>query len=474
MAILKGTLQLVDPVQTHVVRLPIDHFFRSLAEDQGEKAVCIILSGTGTDGTLWLKAIKGTGGMAMAQEERQAQYNNMPKSAIDTGLVDFILPVENMSDELIRYAKHPYIKAPEKAVGPEEKFQSALSKIFLLVRGATGHDFSSYKQGTTRRRVERRMAVHQIDNIEDYLHYLQQNCAEIIVLDKDLYIRITNFFRDPHAFEALKEKVILPLLKSKELETQVRIWVPGCASGEEAYSIAILCAEAMEELKKHLDIQIFASDIDTEAIESARSAVYPESIAADVSPERLKRFFTKDETVYKVNKQIRDRVVFAIQNLIKDPPFSKLELVSCRNLLIYMDPDLQKRILPLFHYVLNREGVLFSGPSESIGAFADLFMPVDTKWKIFTRKESATKKAIEYLPPPFYEAAHGRTGVEDKSMISDGRIRQFAERVILEDYAPPSVLIDGNSNVLYFHGKTDLFFIAAHRGSNLQYPKHDS
>jgi two-component system, chemotaxis family, CheB/CheR fusion protein len=456
-AIMDGTLHLMEPVQRQGIRLPIDYFFRSLAQDQREKAICIVLSGTATDGTLGVKAIKGEGGMVMAQEEKQAQYDSMPKSAIDTGLVDFILPVEKMSEELMRYAKHPYIKAPEKITAAEEKFETTLSKIFLAVRAATGHDFSNYKQSTTRRRIQRRMAVHQIEDITDYLRYLQKNPAEVGILDKDLYIRVTNFFRDSDAFDALNQKVILSLLKEKQPEASLRIWVPGCASGEEAYSIAIMFTEAMEMLKKHFDIQIFASDIDAESIERARGAVYPESIAADVSDGRLRHFFKKEGNAYKLKKQIREMVVFAVQNLIKDPPFSKLELVSCRNLLIYMDSELQKKILPLFYYTLNKDGFMFLGPSESIGGFADLFAPVDTKWKIFKRKTPAVEKVAGYVPPPFYEAAFGRIRAEAGEGVAEAKIRQLAEKIILEHYAPSCVLIDEKYNILYFHGKTDTF-----------------
>lgn len=456
-AIMDGTLHLIEPVERHGIRLPIDYFFRSLAQDQREKAICIVLSGTASDGTLGVRAIKGEGGMAMAQEEKQAQYDSMPKSAIDTGLVDFILPVEKMSEELMRYAKHPYIKAPEKITSAEEKFETTLSKIFLAVRAATGHDFSNYKQSTTRRRIQRRMAVHQIDDITDYLRYLQQNPAEVGVLDKDLYIRVTSFFRDPDAFNALNQKVILGLLKGKQPETPLRIWVPGCASGEEPYSIAIIFTEAMEILKKHFDIQIFATDIDAESIERARGATYPESIAADVSDGRLKHFFKKEENTYRLKKKIRDMVVFAVQNLIKDPPFSKLELVSCRNLLIYMDIDLQKKIFPLFHYTLNEGGFMFLGPSESIGGFADLFASVDNKWKIYKRKAPVVAKIAGYVPPPFYEAAFGRRRVEAGNEVAGTKIRQLAEKVILEHYAPSCVLIDEKYNILYFHGKTDTF-----------------
>jgi two-component system CheB/CheR fusion protein len=395
-AIMNRTLHLISPVETHRVSLPIDYFFSSLSEDQGEKAICIILSGTGTDGTLGLRSIKGSGGMTMVQEEKQAKYAGMPRSAIDTGLVDYILPVENMPGTLLKYVKHPFIEGPKKAVTAEEQFLNNVNKIFLLIRSNTGHDFTNYKQNTIRRRIERRMAVHQIDRIEHYVRYLQQTPVEVETLFKDMLITVTNFFRDPEAFDVLKEKVLPGLLEHKQPETPVRVWVPGCATGEEAYSIAMLLVETMERLKKRFNIQIFATDIDAEAIEHARMAVYPESIAADVSQERLKHFFINEDSSYRIKKMIREMVVFATQNLIKDPAFSRLDLVSCRNLLIYMDSVLQKKILPLFHYTLNQDGILFLGTSESIGEFSDLFSTIDTKWKIFKRKGAVLEKALEH------------------------------------------------------------------------------
>ena len=341
--ILNRSLHLTEPTQKHGVNLPIDCFFKSLSEDQGEKAICIILSGTATDGTLGLKAVKGEGGMAMVQDPESAKYAGMPSSAIATGLVDFILPVEKIPEELVRYVQHPYIERPERIEPARQQFRSYVQKILALIRTSTGHDFLNYKQTTIRRRIERRMAVHQIDGIEQYATYLKKTPSEIEILFKDLLIGVTNFFRDAEAFEVLKAKVVPELTKNKKPEIPLRIWVTGCASGEEAYSIAIVFAEVMYKLKKQINIQIFASDIDNEALDFARMAVYPDSIAADVSSERLTRFFIKDENTYRVKKQIREMIVFANHNLIKDPPFSRLDVVSCRNLLIYMEPVLQKK-----------------------------------------------------------------------------------------------------------------------------------
>jgi two-component system CheB/CheR fusion protein len=458
-SIFNGRLYLSDLAQVRGARLPIDYFFRSMAEAQGDKSICIILSGTGTDGTLGLKAIKGAGGMAMVQAEDQAKYYNMPRSAIDTGLVDFILPVEKMASELMKYVKHPYIGGSEKPLTEKEKFENHLNRIFMLIRTTTGHDFSQYKINTIRRRIERRMAVHQIGKISEYVNYLKKNPGEIKTLFKDLLITVTNFFRDPKAFKSLNEKVILPMVKWKPNEASIRIWVPGCATGEEAYSLAILFSEAMKIYNKHCTLQIFATDIDSDAIEYARMGVYPDSIAADVKAERLKTYFIKEENAFRVKKQIRELVVFATQNLVKDAPFSKLDLVSCRNVLIYMNSPLQKRILPLFHYTLNPDAYLFLGTSETVGEFADLFSPIDLKWKIFKRKQAITKLGLE------------RTGVSGNGLaaietIKDARqkfeatpanIRAIAERTILQDYAPPCVLIDDKYEILYFNGDTDKF-----------------
>jgi two-component system, chemotaxis family, CheB/CheR fusion protein len=457
-SIMNGRLYLSDPTQMHGARLPIDYFFRSLADAQGDKSICIILSGTGSDGTLGLRAIKAAGGMAMVQEEDQAKYNNMPRSAIDTGLVDFILPVEKMAAQLMKYVKHPYIGGEEKILTSKEKIEHNLQNIYLMIRSATGHDFSQYKLNTIRRRIERRMAVHQIDKISEYVNSLKTNPPEINTLFKDFLITVTNFFRDPKAFKSLNEKVILPMVKARANSSPIRVWVPGCATGEEAYSHAILFSEAMRLLNKHLTVQIFATDIDADAIEYARTGVYPDSITANVSTDLLKAYFVREENTYRIKKQIREMVVFATQSLIKDAPFSKLDLVSCRNVLIYMNTPLQKKIIPLFHYTLNPGGFIFLGTSETIGEFADLFTPLDLKWKIFNRKQAVTSSGLERPGLPLNGLA-GESAKESKNKYEPtaANIRQIAERTIIQEYAPPCVLIDENFDVLYFNGDTSKF-----------------
>jgi len=445
-----------EPAQAFGTRLPIDHFFRSLAHDEGERSICIILSGTGTDGTLGMKDIKAVGGMAMVQEEKQAKYPTMPRNAIDTGLVDFVLPVEMMPQELMRYIKHPYIKQIRKPVAAAEKFENALQQIFMLVRTRTGHDFAGYKRNTIRRRIERRMAVHQIAMIDEYVRFLREHSDEVKTLFKDLIITVTNFFRDPESFEALKEKAITNIIKDKAFDSPLRIWIPGCATGEEAYSIAMLCEETKEELQKHLDVQVFGTDVDDQSIEVARRGNYPGNIAADVSEKRLKRFFNKVDARYKVKESIRDNLIFAAQDLIKDPPFSKLDLVCCRNVLIYMGTELQKKIIPIFHYTLNPDGYLFLGTSETIGSFSDLFSPVDTKNKIYRRKTGAIDRNAEYPLIPL-QVSQQTPEREPRQIRRQANIPRLVEKLILRDYSLPCVLIDEKFDIIYYNGDTSIF-----------------
>jgi two-component system CheB/CheR fusion protein len=453
----QGNFELFEPSEARYARLPIDAFFRSLAKELEEKAICIVLSGTGSDGTLGLEAVKGAGGMTMAQAEEQAKYPFMPRSAIDTGLVDFILPVEQMPEEISRYVKHPYLKEPEKKLPADKRYQNFLQKILMLVRANTKHDFSHYKQTTIRRRVGRRMAVHKIQDIADYFRYLQQHPGEIHSLFKDLIICVTSFFRDPEAFKTLETKVVQEIVKNKPEDQPIRAWVAGCGSGEEAVSIAILFDEAMERAGKHHDLQIFATDIDQDAIDKARQGEYPESISADVSPERLKKYFVKKDANYKIRQEIRETLVYAVQNLISDPPFSRLDLISCRNVLIYLDADLQKQILPLFHFTLNANGFLFLGTSESIGAAAELFAPVDMKWKIFRRKGPLHHHLADYPTLTQLPAAQVKVPGQTALPVAEADPRTLMERIVLEEFAPPSLLINSRYDVLYFQGDASRF-----------------
>lgn len=453
-AIYHGVFHLVEPPETRYARMPINFFFRSLAQELEEKAVCVVLSGTGSDGTQGLEAVKAAGGMTMAQAEGQAKYPFMPRSAIDTGLVDYILPVEQMPGEIIRYVRHPYLEV-EKELPADKQYQNIMQKILMLVRANTKHDFSHYKQTTIRRRVGRRLAVHKIEDITDYFRYLQQNPPEIQALFKDLVICVTSFFRDPEAFKALEAKVVPEILALKPPDQPIRIWVPGCGTGEEALSLAIIFDELMERTGRHHQMQIFGTDIDPDAIDKARQGEYPESIAADVAPERLKRYFVKKDGVYKIRQEIRETVVYAVQNLISDPPFSRLDLISCRNVLIYLDTDLQKQILPLFHFTLNPNGYLFLGSSESIGAAADLFAPVDAKWKLFLRKGPVHHRLTEYPALTMGAAVLKVQGKEPPPR--EVNPRALMERIVLEEFAPPCILINTRYEVLYLQGDTGKF-----------------
>lgn len=347
--ILQGRLQLMALSQPRGAKLPIDSFFCSLDEDQGSNAVCIILSGAGTDGTLGLKAIKAKVGMVMIQDDQSAKYDGMPRSAIATGQADFVLPVSEMPEKLINHSKLATDRISRRPLNTKKAIPDALQKIYIILRRHTGHDFSRYKMTVICRRIELRMNLHHIVEIADYVSYLQESGLEANILYKKLLIGVTNFFRDPKAFKSL-QKLLLSLLESKPDNYTLRVWVAGCSTGEEAYSIAILLRECADQIQRHFNVQIFATDIDLDAIVLARTALYPSSILADVGPERLKNYFIKEDNgQYRVNKSIREVLIFAEHSIIKSPPFTKLDLVCCRNLLIYLGSELQSRLLPIFH-----------------------------------------------------------------------------------------------------------------------------
>ncbi len=454
--ILHGRLQLVNRSQPRSTTLPIDSFFRSLAEDQGCNAVGIILSGTGTDGTLGLKAIKGEVGMVMVQDSESAKYDGMPRSAIAAGEADFVLPASEMPAKLVSYTQRATQMTSCRLAPTKEGFPDALQKIFIILRSRTGHDFSLYKMNTICRRIERRMNLHHIEDITDYLRYLQESEREANILFKELLIGVTNFFRDPEAFKALRN-LLSSLLESKPDNDTLRVWVAGCSSGEEAYSIAILLLECMDERQCRLNVQIFATDIDQDAIALARAGLYPSSIRADVGPERLQRHFIKeDDDQYRINKSIREMLVFAQQNIIKDPPFTKLDLLVCRNLLIYLGPELQSKLMPIFHYSLNPDGILFLGSSESVGQNTDLFIPEHKKWKIFRRKLTGNSFHPHYnlsssLGDITTDATIGTSKIERAEELS---ALQLIETILDESDTPPCVIIDDACDIVYIHGRT--------------------
>ena len=392
LALKDGHLRLLKPEAARGYRLPIDFFFRSLAEDQGERAIGIVLSGTGSDGSLGLKTIKAEGGLTIAQEPETAEYGDMPRNAIATKDVDFILPPEKMGELILKYIHHQVLDGYQRGESDFQIPAGGLQKLYYLLRSKTGHDFSLYKQTTLLRRIERRMKICLVKNLDEYIARLQAHPEEIEALFQEMLINVTHFFRDPEAFQALAEKAIRPLISMQAipLEAPIRVWVAGCSSGEEAYSMAIAIQEQIEALKADCKVQIYATDLDAEAIAAARKGFYSDGSLENVSAERLQRFFHQEEEGYQIKKNIRDLVVFSTQNLISDPAFSKMDLLSCRNVLIYLEHELQNQLFLQFHYSLNPDGILFLGNSESMGGNSDLFVTLDRKHKIFRRKEAVT------------------------------------------------------------------------------------
>jgi len=454
MSLLHGVLHLLAPVAPRGLRLPIDFFFRSLALDQPGNSVGVILSGMGSDGTLGLRAIKETAGVVLVQEPATAKFDSMPRSAIDAGLADIVAPADELPGKILACLQRtPPIVRPEEAL--EAKTQSALEKVVVLLRAHTGNDFSCYKRNTLYRRIERRMGIHQIGKMSAYVRYLQENSQELNLLFKELLIGVTNFFRDPAAWEQLRAHALPALLADRPPGQPLRAWVPGCSTGEEAYSLAMVLREALEELKPNgnLQIQIFATDLDKDAIEKARQGIFPSNISADVSEARLKRFFTKEAHGWRVRKEIRELVIFAPQNLILEPPFTKLDLLSCRNLLIYLTPDVQKKLIPLFHYSLNPGGLLFQGSAETIGDFTNLFTPLVGKSRIFRRTESIPRPEQIVFPSAFgaVPPAGNEVRLAAKPPAS---LQSLADELVLQRYAPPAVLTNDVGDIFYVSGRT--------------------
>ncbi|MEK7405013.1 MAG: CheR family methyltransferase, partial [Acidobacteriota bacterium] len=392
------------------------------------------------------------------------KYDDMPRAAVASRCVDFVLPPEGIAGELARIGRHPYVAQTEpEAAGPEPEKRAAqpplepLAKVLAAVRSATGVDFSLYRQTTVRRRIARRMALHKIEEIEEYSRFLSQNPAEVEALYREILIKVTGFFRDPEMFQVLKSQILPEIFSQLSPEAPIRIWVPGCATGEEAYSITIVLLEFLDENRQHRPVQIFATDVSDEAIEKARAGVYIENIAADVSQERLRRFFVKHDGGYQVAKTVRDLCVFARQNLTKDPPFSKIDLISCRNVLIYLEPVLQKRVIPMFHYALKPAGFLVLENSETVGAFPDLFSLEECKHKIYRKRPVVVQTPFEFdaarapaLKPEGPERA-ARPGEEAAGGLD---LQKEADRIVLARHSPPGVVVNEDLEVVQFRGRT--------------------
>jgi len=454
MSILHGVLHLLDPAAPRGLRLPIDFFLRSLADDRKEESIGVILSGMGSDGTLGLRAIKEKAGAVFVQSPASAKFDGMPRSAIDAGLADVTASAEELPGKIIAYLSHT-LSITRSGLAPDSKAQTAMEKVLILLRARGGHDFSLYKKNTIYRRIERRMGIHQIDTIPTYVRFLQENPQELDLLFKELLIGVTSFFRDPPAWEQLKTQAIPSLLAARAPGQPLRAWVPGCATGEEAYSLAIVLKEALEaaKLEKVVQFQIFATDLDGDAIDKARQGLYPANITADVSAERLQRFFFQQEHGYCVSKEIREMVIFAPQNIVMDPPFTKLDVLVCRNLLIYFGSELQKKLLPVFHYSLKPGGILFLGSAESVGAAADLFAPLDGKTRLFRRLDSAVRTEPIVFPYSFSTAmpAAPETSEAPKPVAN---LQNLADQLLLQRYSPAAVLVNDKGDILYISGRT--------------------
>lgn len=453
MSILKGYLYLFEPVELRGLRLPIDYFFRSLAQDQNEKSIGIILSGMGSDGSMGLKAIKEKNGIVAVQDPLTAKFDGMPQSAINSVIVDILSPANEIPEKLIAFLKLNPAIANKTQI--DVKSKSSIEKIVILLRMHTGHDFSLYKKNTLFRRIERRMNVHQIKKIANYVLFLQENPKELDILFKELLIGVTNFFRDNAVWVKLKEKVLPELFNELPNGHVLRAWVTGCSTGEEAYSLAIIFKEAYDNVKhdKNFTFQIFATDIDSDAIEIARKGFFSFNILADVSPERINNFFVKEENGFRVNTSIREMIVFAPHNVIKDPPFSKLDILLCRNVLIYMENELQKRLMNLFHYSLNIGGIMLLGSAENHNSQSNQFIPIDSKYKLYKASSNPVNAELFNFPSSFtHTMKKAIDNIKPEKVVDN--IQTLADKILLQYFAPPSVLINSEGDILYITGRT--------------------
>ena len=453
--ITKGVLHLSEPTDRRGARLPIDLFLRSLARDQGQNAIAVILSGTGSDGSAAIREIKEQGGIVLVQDPAEAPHDGMPRSAIATGAADHVVCVAEMPGIITDYVRHPFVQNGKARKVLGENARASLQQIITVLKAHSPINFDLYKDGTLLRRIERRMALRHMENSGDYLALLKDSVEEAQNLCADLLISVTSFFRDPDAFDHLEKTVLEGLIKSHDAGQPVRIWVPGCATGEEAYSLAMLVIEKISRLRKDVKLQLFASDVDERALTIARNGVYPDSIAEDVSAARLKRFFTREDHSYRVTPELRDAVVFANQNILADAPFSKLDLISCRNLMIYLTPDAQERVIQMFHFALKDGGTLFLGMSETTGNHDALFEPLSKKYRVYKRVGHARGRAFDF---PIVQRSLANAVVSPtprQFQAAGNRLAELSQSLLLENYAPAAVFVNAQSEALYFEGPTD-------------------
>ena len=461
MSIVNGVLHLLVPVAPRGLRLPIDFFFRSLADDLGERSIGVLLSGMGSDGTLGLRDIRGRAGATFVQDPSTAKCDGMLRSAIDAGLADVVVPAQEIPSRIDEYVRHARGAAPAERPTASDPDQGAVEVVIGLLRSATGHDFSLYKRSTIQRRIARRMGLHRIEETTHYVRYLRENRAERDLLFQELLIGVTCFFRDPTAWDQLRTQILPGFLQGSSDGAVLRAWVAGCSTGEEAYSLGMVFQEALGDLRPstNVSLQIFATDLDPTAIQRARQGLYPANITADVSPQRLARFFVQEERGYRVRKEIRDLVVFATQSVMRDPPFTRLDLLTCRNLLIYLTPELQRKLIPMFHYALRPGGVLFLGSAETIGEFANLFEELPGKKRQYRRREAVGAEAIEF-PSSFVATPRGPSDPPDAKRgppAGPTNLQVVVEQALAARFAPAAVLTTGKGDVLYLHGRTGNF-----------------
>ena len=457
LALMNGALHLM-PRQDRRPWLPIDSFFRSLAGEAGDHAIAVVLSGTGSDGSLGLQAVKAQLGLTMAQSPESAAFPGMPQAAIDHGVVDYVSTPKGLATEILDYASH-FAKRREREHRVEEELETQMNKVFVILRRQVHHDFSAYKESTVQRRLKRRLDVHKVDTIEEYIRYLQNSPREVDLLFRDLIIGVTGFFREPEAFEKLKQDVLPELVRERAEDEPIRVWIPGCSSGEEAYSIAITIREFLDDSDRTTPVNIFATDIDEYAIERARRGVFPGAIQRDVGERRTRRFFSADGDTYEVVPAVRNMIVFSTQDVIRDPPFTRLDLISCRNLLIYLKPDVQNRLVPLFHYSLNAGGFLLLGASETIGNYPDLFSSIPGDARIYRAKSAdAGVYARTGMEFPI-----GTAGLDDRPRgvrrhASAAQTERVLQRFLLNRHTPPTVFVNRKREVVYIHGRTGRYF----------------
>lgn len=449
-----GRLVLGQPAERIHVEAAIDHFLMSLAEDRGPKAICIILSGSsGSDGPRGVRAVRSAGGMCIAQDPRSAQFDAMPQATIDTGLVDCVLPPGQMPAALVEFAQQQQVLAAGQEEPPAR--EADLEAIFKLLQTLTNSDYHDYKRTTVVRRVQRRMGLRQIDSVGDYLELLQKDNDELTQLTKDMLIGVSSFFRDAEAFEELRTKTIAPLVQAKKDDLPLRAWVPGCATGEEAYSIAMLLLEARSAAGKACPVQVFATDVDERALESARAGTYPLSIADHVPHSRLEEFFTQQGHTYHVKKHLREAVAFSRHNVLTDPAFSKLDLISCRNVLIYLEPVAQKKVLTAFSFALNAGAHLLLGKSEGVAVTEDLFEPISKQNRIY-RLTRSNRQVTGRFPPYFGSQPNGVVARAqprpDTSILARANLES-----ILKHFDASAILVDPKGDILYFHGQTEKY-----------------